>query len=440
MNNEAVSMNSQREADRAAGRAEMAALILDMVAGSRIATAAPTNLPTAAELNTLWLDYDDPVDFAGAVLERWGGWLPGILGYGGALAARLLPRHPAGNSEASEDLAAEWMRGGPSLRPGSWFLIDLCSALRHADAFEDGKISIRAIEELVARHQPSFSSAHERDRALDEAKAACSGLVLAMHPEAPSGDPTLHNLAINSCVAAIEMLRHRGPPATLAGRAMDDTECLDFLTRELTDAICLGDGRVIEVGGCDVRGAIHTFLRRGGLRGARESATSADSSLSGRALYLAALGCAHTITDERIVLHRNQHKPGNALAQLADRLDDVHKTLRDGVELPVGAYSPGEGAHAYRLDFRLVFARRAGKKAAFHDLTEMMESKRALIAVLLAHGWRVTALELQSKDAIEARQEGLTFACGERFEADGQVGIGPRMAGATHSLHEPGVV
>ena len=92
MNTEAVAIHSQREADRAAGRAEMAALILDMVAGSRIPTAAPTNLPTAAELNTIWLDYDDPVDFAGAVLERWGGWLPGILGYGGALAARLQPQ------------------------------------------------------------------------------------------------------------------------------------------------------------------------------------------------------------------------------------------------------------------------------------------------------------------------------------------------------------
>ena len=52
------------------------------------------------------------------------------------------------------------------------------------------------------------------------------------------------------------------------------------------------------------------------------------------------------------------------------------------------------------------------------------------------NGWRVTALELQSKAAIEARQEGLTFACGERFEADGQEAIGPRLAGATRTVHQ----
>lgn len=37
-------------------------------------------------------------------------------------------------------------------------------------------------------------------------------------------------------------------------------------------------------------------------------------------LYRAAIACAHVITKDRITLRRDASKPGNALAQLADRL------------------------------------------------------------------------------------------------------------------------
>jgi hypothetical protein len=40
-----------------------------------------------------------------------------------------------------------------------------------------------------------------------------------------------------------------------------------------------------------------------------------------KALYWAAIDCAHSITDDTIVLHRDPSKDGNALSQLGDRLE-----------------------------------------------------------------------------------------------------------------------
>jgi hypothetical protein len=47
----------------------------------------PPALPTTDELEDLWqtTHYGHPADFAADVLERWGGWMPGLLGHGGAL-------------------------------------------------------------------------------------------------------------------------------------------------------------------------------------------------------------------------------------------------------------------------------------------------------------------------------------------------------------------
>lgn len=45
-------------------------------------------LPTNEEFETLWEEHaGHPADFAAAVLERWGGWQAGALGYGGSLSA-----------------------------------------------------------------------------------------------------------------------------------------------------------------------------------------------------------------------------------------------------------------------------------------------------------------------------------------------------------------
>jgi hypothetical protein len=44
-------------------------------------------------------------------------------------------------------------------------------------------------------------------------------------------------------------------------------------------------------------------------------------------LYRAAISCAHDIDAEQVILYRDSKKPGNALAQLADRLDAAHTSL-----------------------------------------------------------------------------------------------------------------
>jgi len=51
--------------------------------------AAP-EVPTNEVLEELWTTthYGHPADFAADVLQRWGGWQPGLLGYGGALNAK----------------------------------------------------------------------------------------------------------------------------------------------------------------------------------------------------------------------------------------------------------------------------------------------------------------------------------------------------------------
>jgi hypothetical protein len=48
---------------------------------------SPNELPTTEELEALYetTHYGHPADFAADVLERWGGWMPGLLGHGGAL-------------------------------------------------------------------------------------------------------------------------------------------------------------------------------------------------------------------------------------------------------------------------------------------------------------------------------------------------------------------
>jgi hypothetical protein len=79
--------------------------------------------------------------------------------------------------------------------------------------------------------------------------------------------------------------------------------------------------------------------------------------------YLAAINCAHTIDDEKIILHRDKKKPGNALAQLGERLNtcSAPQTATDApTEVPgfycslaaIGAHDPRsfiEGAKWVRL-------------------------------------------------------------------------------------------
>jgi hypothetical protein len=53
--------------------------------------AAPAGPPDNEALETLWEDHvGHPADFGAAVLERWGGWQAGLLGYGGALNRKLV--------------------------------------------------------------------------------------------------------------------------------------------------------------------------------------------------------------------------------------------------------------------------------------------------------------------------------------------------------------
>jgi hypothetical protein len=40
-------------------------------------------------------------------------------------------------------------------------------------------------------------------------------------------------------------------------------------------------------------------------------------------LYMAAINCGHAINDDRIILHREKRNDGNALSQLADRLESA---------------------------------------------------------------------------------------------------------------------
>lgn len=65
-------------------------------------------LPTTEELERLYetRHFGHPADFAADVLQRWGGWMPGLLGHGGALqkAVKLL-REREGSSGAQESKA-----------------------------------------------------------------------------------------------------------------------------------------------------------------------------------------------------------------------------------------------------------------------------------------------------------------------------------------------
>lgn len=72
-----------------------------------------------------------------------------------ASAALLLLRAAlaacATDIDGSEDLPA---LDSPSLKPGAAFMVDMDSALRHAEAFYNGQIATSIVRELVLRHQP----------------------------------------------------------------------------------------------------------------------------------------------------------------------------------------------------------------------------------------------------------------------------------------------
>lgn len=57
------------------------------------------------------------------------------------------------------------MFGSPSLKPGAPFMVDMDSALRHAEAFDNGQIATSIVRELVLRHQsiaerPAVDASH----------------------------------------------------------------------------------------------------------------------------------------------------------------------------------------------------------------------------------------------------------------------------------------
>lgn len=53
----------------------------------------------------------------------------------------------------------------------------------------------------------------------------------------------------------------------------------------------------------------------------KETEVSAEVETARQAIYRAAINCRHEIDTDTITLHRNSHLPGNALSQMADRLD-----------------------------------------------------------------------------------------------------------------------
>jgi hypothetical protein len=60
------------------------------------------------------------------------------------------------------------------------------------------------------------------------------------------------------------------------------------------------------------------------------------------ALYLAAISCWHSIESESVVLMRDDRKPGNALAQLADRLLAAYLALPHAIADRIDAANQGE--------------------------------------------------------------------------------------------------
>lgn len=67
-----------------------------------------------------------------------------VLGERVVLAAR------AAELDNGEDAQ---MLGSPSLKPGAAFMVDMDSALRHAEAFDNGQVATSIVRELVLRHQ-----------------------------------------------------------------------------------------------------------------------------------------------------------------------------------------------------------------------------------------------------------------------------------------------
>lgn len=81
---------------------------LEGFAAGRAAGVEPALVePTNDELEALWetTHCGHPADFAADVLERWGGWPPGVLGHGGSFPAN----QPAVVEPTAKDLHAEIM-------------------------------------------------------------------------------------------------------------------------------------------------------------------------------------------------------------------------------------------------------------------------------------------------------------------------------------------
>jgi|GEM_PF-4256310 len=71
-------------------RADRLRATLSAPAAQHAESGAPVELPSNEELESVWENHvGHPADFAADVLQRWGGWPPGLLGYGGKLAAAL---------------------------------------------------------------------------------------------------------------------------------------------------------------------------------------------------------------------------------------------------------------------------------------------------------------------------------------------------------------
>jgi hypothetical protein len=77
---------------------------LEQAAAPEAPALGESNLPTTDDLEALYetTHYGHPADFAADVLERWGGWMPGLLGHGGALqdAVKIRERRAAPEAPA----------------------------------------------------------------------------------------------------------------------------------------------------------------------------------------------------------------------------------------------------------------------------------------------------------------------------------------------------
>ena len=69
---------------------EVKADVIALIASGAAEGGAQVELPSNEELESVWENHvGHPADFAADVLQRWGGWQPGLLGYGGKLAEAL---------------------------------------------------------------------------------------------------------------------------------------------------------------------------------------------------------------------------------------------------------------------------------------------------------------------------------------------------------------